>query len=40
MGLRAVQTTTAAAIAVPFYKTYSFDTVEEFNEYISNADYK
>ena len=40
MGLRSVQTTTAAAIAVPFYQSYHFNTIEEFNDYIESPDYK
>ena len=39
VGLRKVQFGTAAALAVPFYKTYNFTSVQDFNDYIESPDY-
>ena len=40
VGLRHIQTSTAAALAVPFYKPYHFESEEEFNDYIKSPDYQ
>lgn len=39
VALRKLQTKTAAAFVVPFYKPYSFEDEAAFNDYISAADY-
>ena len=40
VSLRKIQTSTAAALAVPFYKTYHFESETEFNDYIESPDYQ
>lgn len=40
IGIRKTQFSTAAKLGVPYYKGVHFETIEEFNEYISSPDYR